>query len=121
MKLKVNCLSSHYWDNNDTYSHLIIGNCRLWREVYSEKFVEDIALTELLSSVKYNIKNPELYCVVLWLWSSAMTEMALSFSLFSFLFKRIYTEYYKRLAKTQFQALLINTFVLSMVEGKPFR
>lgn len=24
---------------------------------------------ELLSSVKYNIKDPELYCVVLWLWN----------------------------------------------------
>lgn len=47
--------------------------------VYREKFNEHIALTELLSSVKYNIKDPELYCVVLWLWSSAMSEVALSF------------------------------------------
>lgn len=65
-------------------NYQIIENFRLWRKIRSEKFVEDIAVTELLSSVKYNIKDPELYCVVLWLWSSAVSEMVLSlFSLFS--------------------------------------
>ena len=49
-----------------------------------------VKYTELLSSVKYNIKNPELYCVVLWLWKLRCGRLARApFSLYTYV-HRIY-------------------------------